>query len=386
MLVSVSFIGTGNYTTAHHRWQNHTFQTDFVCDWIRTHFRPDRQFLFLTNEARNMHEKTLLTRGFAPEQLISVPNGAVEGEMWQLFETIGQCIDSGDTLILDVTHGFRSQPMLLLAATQYYRRTKNVEVLHTFYGTFDRKIHDTNPSSTFEVVDLNPFFDITDWAEASNAFVRHGRPGQLAALCAKDSSLKKTALSLHHLETAIRVSSMSLMLKAFREIKESAGRELKHLPQSHPLFPHVPTFNALLEKFEQAAFSSRQFALARYMFESNNVGLAAIALQEALISLVMEKGGLEQKRVKKSEERQPFSGWLSARSTRVAPETRENQTQAAEIIQSLPWCDQEFFENYKNLQRIRLTVAHTKPDPDGHSHTSAEKDITLVERLLNTYS
>jgi CRISPR-associated DxTHG motif protein len=306
--------------------------------------------------------------------------------MWQLFETIGQCIDSGDTLILDVTHGFRSQPMLLLAATQYYRRTKNVEVLHTFYGTFDRKIHDTNPSSTFEVVDLNPFFDITDWAEASNAFVRHGRPGQLAALCAKDSSLKKTALSLHHLETAIRVSSMSLMLKAFREIKESAGRELKHLPQSHPLFPHVPTFNALLEKFEQAAFSSRQFALARYMFESNNVGLAAIALQEALISLVMEKGGLEQKRVKKSEERQPFSGWLSARSTRVAPETRENQTQAAEIIHSLPWCDQEFFENYKNLQRIRLTVAHTKPDPDGHSHTSAEKDITLVERLLSMYS
>jgi len=57
--------------------------------------------------------------------------------LWKIFDGINSVIDEGDDIIFDVTHSFRSLPVLTLIALNYVKFLKNVNINKIDYGAME---------------------------------------------------------------------------------------------------------------------------------------------------------------------------------------------------------------------------------------------------------
>ena len=167
----------------------------------------DRVYVFLTKEAeeRNYNDyydaskkkqykglKTIWQELFPEytDRLIPIlmPSGQQEHEQWKLFEQIYDLIEDGDELYFDITHSFRSNPVIALIISNFARIMKNASIKCLLYGNFEA----LGPAYLIENMDIEkriaPIVDITsmvellDWTIAVDSFLRTGNPVQIAAL------------------------------------------------------------------------------------------------------------------------------------------------------------------------------------------------------------
>ncbi|MCK9263761.1 MAG: TIGR02221 family CRISPR-associated protein [Desulfobulbaceae bacterium] len=82
-----------------------------------------------------------------------------EGQ-WKWFEKIFSAIEEGDRLTVDLTHGYRSVPIVFSTALNFLQKTKGITLEHVFYGAFEQNRNEA------PVVDMRSFFDINLWADA----------------------------------------------------------------------------------------------------------------------------------------------------------------------------------------------------------------------------
>lgn len=84
----------------------------------------------------------------------------------ELFTTIIENICRGDTITLDVTHGFRFTPMCALMAIQYLAYIKNVEIEKIYYGWLE------NNKEVKPVKDLSWMLSLNKWITAFSQYNR----------------------------------------------------------------------------------------------------------------------------------------------------------------------------------------------------------------------
>jgi CRISPR-associated DxTHG motif protein len=103
---------------------------------------------------------------------VDIPNGENQAELEQIFETIAALEDLANTdLILDITHAFRSLPMLMLSAVYYLQDIKDIHILDIYYGAFEAKNQATQVVPVFSL----KFFDtLVEWSQAFNIFNQTG--------------------------------------------------------------------------------------------------------------------------------------------------------------------------------------------------------------------
>ena len=76
---------------------------------------------------------------FKIKTIEQLPDGKNEEELFDLFRRIYEVIQLGDSLYFDITHGFRSLPMLALVLINYAKFLKGVEVRSITYGNFEAR-------------------------------------------------------------------------------------------------------------------------------------------------------------------------------------------------------------------------------------------------------
>lgn len=167
--VLVSFLGTGEYQETDYRFGESTCRTKFFPLAAKQFFPVAELYIVMTSEAENKHGAQLGTS--CAYQKIDIPVGRTEAEMWDIFSAMTERVplNKDDELILDVTHGFRSQPMLALAAIAFIKAMKDVKVRHILYGAYEARNDNGTP-----VFDLLPFLDIIEWSAGFNQFKTHG--------------------------------------------------------------------------------------------------------------------------------------------------------------------------------------------------------------------
>lgn len=101
---------------------------------------------------------------------IDIPVGKDENEIWDAFSAIYDKIQDGDELYLDVTHGFRYLPMLLIVLCHYAKFLKHVVVRSITYGNFEAKEGDIAP-----ITDITSFSALQDWTNSGASFLEQGR-------------------------------------------------------------------------------------------------------------------------------------------------------------------------------------------------------------------
>lgn len=174
-------LGTGEYKPVRYGWNGRTFETLYVQEALVEWLRPRRCIVLLTDRAREgVHWPALQSRLVNACELVplAIPNGASEEELWQIFESICGAIEPDCRHVIDVTHGFRSLPVIALLSALFLRSSGQIDVESVVYGAKD----DTRTDGITPIFDLSMFLNLMDWTNAVQQFVRTGDLRHMAGL------------------------------------------------------------------------------------------------------------------------------------------------------------------------------------------------------------
>lgn len=167
-MILISFLGTGNYQRINYKYKEKEYNSEYFTEAIANITKPKAIYLLQTKEAKNKHG-SILSQRISYEEII-IPPGTTQNEMWNIFDKIVNNIPDNSEVVFDITHGFRSQPILALAAMVYLKALKNVTVKQILYGAYEAK----DEQNTAPVFDLKPFLDLMDWSYGVYEFTRNG--------------------------------------------------------------------------------------------------------------------------------------------------------------------------------------------------------------------
>jgi CRISPR-associated Csx2 family protein len=117
-----------------------------------------------------------------PAHLGLIPLGQDAEEQFGILHALAECVASGDRLSLDVTHGFRHLPMMVITSALYLERVRNVTVEGIYYGALEM----TPQGGTTPVVDLSGLLRVGDWVEALAAYQASGDPSPFVGPVRRD--------------------------------------------------------------------------------------------------------------------------------------------------------------------------------------------------------
>jgi CRISPR-associated DxTHG motif protein len=200
-MIILTMLGTGSYQETTYTWEGKTCETALFPVALATWFPEAQVKALVTEEAKARHADALLA-AVPRTELIPIPSGKSEDELWKMFNCVAEMLPEGESVIFDITHGFRSLPVLSLLALSFLRVAKNINLQSVVYGAYDARDQETNISPVF---DLTPFIKMLDGANATDRFNTSGDARGLQSLLSTDenSPLHSLAQSLTGLSDAL---------------------------------------------------------------------------------------------------------------------------------------------------------------------------------------
>ncbi|XZF65740.1 MAG: TIGR02221 family CRISPR-associated protein [Gloeotrichia echinulata DVL01] len=253
---AISFLGFGNYqeTTYVNPRSSEECKTPFFQEALVQFYQPDTLYVLLTKTVetgipRNATEsnwdalKRRLEEKVNLHPVYNVPEAHSNADIWRLFEMLTNCLEENDRVIFDITHSFRSLPVLALIAVSYLRVVRRVTIEGLIYGAFEAENKETKKSPTF---DLLPMISLLDWTTATDQFIKTGNAQALAGLLRSGDS------AANELAESIDGIAQSLQLLRPMDVMEKAAILPERIAASAPTISEsVIPFASLLERVEQ---------------------------------------------------------------------------------------------------------------------------------------
>ena len=326
--VYLSFLGTTDYLpctyfredvgdTENVRFIQEAMISLFCSDWTQ----EDRIRIFTTDtaESKNWNDNGHVRR-YTSEcqglkrcieklnldidvQKIAIPQGKDENEIWETFQIIYDSIQKDDEVIFDVTHAFRSIPMLAIVVLNYAKALKGINLKGIYYGAFETL---GNPAEVgniplerrrVPILDLTPFDQLMDWTAGIDRYVKTGNPELVKELAVKGvNPILKQTKGMD--EGACAIKNISNRLNDFVDVlstcrgpkiaktAEILKQKVNRTNDLGVLPPFIPLFNKL--KQQVAVYSGDPvmdgIAAAKWCVDHNMIQQSYTILQETLIS------------------------------------------------------------------------------------------------------
>jgi CRISPR-associated Csx2 family protein len=244
-------------------------ETSFVQTAVNQFWGPfDESYIFVTEDAKKRNWELLCQTmqqqtGTAFLTLKDIPDGKNETEIWDIFSILRSCIAANDVVVFDVTHSFRSIPILTLACIQYMRSLESVQLERIVYGAWEARTPYKNtyesddPPPKAPIFDLTPFVELMDWSHAISEFDKYGQIGPLRDLVKKDgNTFLMTNKLRQNLSTVVdHMTNLQKDILTCRGRSISEGKRLEAILPSIKKLKHnvkdlPPAFRPLLEKLE----------------------------------------------------------------------------------------------------------------------------------------
>lgn len=255
--------------------------------------------------------KSILETAFPkiPKKDITIQEGKTTEELWEIYQSILDSVQEGDEIIFDLTHGFRTIPMLAIVALDCLRKNKKVKVSHLLYGAYDAREVETNIAPVF---DVTMFLDIMDWSHALYTFDEFGTSAPVYELGTREikiinqnednrnnykSELKRLkkfvgALNIfsktmdtcrgryieNKKEQSISAAAINLLL-TIEEVELEQNSFLK------PLLPMVASIKNQVGKFAQKDNLETGMQTIAWCIEKGKMQQAYTALEESIITM-----------------------------------------------------------------------------------------------------
>lgn len=261
----ISFLGLGSYslTQYKHPTKEEVFETKYYQEALAKFYQPEKMYIFLTptvetkcprgeDQSNWKQLQEGFTENFRQIELIpvkNIPERNSPEDIWTIFNKVNECLDEKDEVIFDITHSFRSFPIVALLAVSYFRVVRNITITGLLYGAFEAKENGIAP--TF---DLLPVVGLFDWLTATDQFLKTGKGEDLAKL------LENTEGHTEALGNRILEISQGLELLRPMDVMKASSELPEDIKRAKPdLAAVAPPFTMLLDRI---ANEYGQFALA----------------------------------------------------------------------------------------------------------------------------
>lgn len=306
-----SFLGTGDYREVNYKCPDGVVRTSRYIQEVLVDYLIDKfpietleVVLFLTTESREKHfntkESSSLLKVFndkkIPYREVEIVNPDNAKNVESLFENFLSQIPSEGNLILDITHSFRSIPILSLAALAVKRVCADNINSFVYYGELQ--------GSSTNVIDLSKFVDILEWSKALQLSVHANQNELLLKLTRNElkprlseKEVDSDARRIRDLVNTINDFSIDLStsrLKTFSDKAVSLKKTIenldgvKYLPAIRDLvsniYDKVKNFNGVL--------LNDAYYAAEWCIGSSLYPQAITIIQESIVSELCKKEGL----------------------------------------------------------------------------------------------
>ncbi len=385
--VYLSFLGTSDYVPCNY-YREKVFQAEnirfvqeatirFSCrDWSST----DRILMFTTEEAckknwgNNGHIdhktgkhpiltglKDCLSGIKLPCSVtrVDIPAGKSEAEIWEIFNIVFEAIKQGDEVIFDITHAFRSIPMLAMVILNYAKVMKDITLTGIYYGAFEvlgnpyEVKHMPLEERNVPIFDLTAFDQLLDWSVAIDRFVEAGDAGLIKTLArgglkqilTETKGKDRNAAAIRNIGDTLDAfcATMATCREAeISSIAEKLKSQMRQCESTDLLPPFKPLFRLLGEKI--ASFNGNRFSdgisAANWCFEHNLIQQAATILREVVVSYFVSRMEGDEK---DSEERQ-----IAAKAINIAYDNMFNK----KLIESQEVIPEDTLERIEDYLQI----------------------------------
>lgn len=326
-----------------------------------------------TNRAIDAYLRYICPEAAGGSQCIVIDYGLNEQELWKNFDIIMQIGDSlnhGDEVYLDITHSFRSIPLfmyLMMDFIQTLNYEKEITLAGIYYGMLEAKKEFDN---TTPVVDLSPLFKISLWVRGVYDFVNYGN-GYLIADLINDENVSP------RIKNTSELLNINYLTDLKREI-DSLGHYLNksEASSSHVfkyLMPHLESF---IKRFKGINSNSEfQFELAKWYFENKRYSTGYICLAESIITRIEEAYKDAGYRISiSSRQREKIKALVNGKF-------KKSNRQSYRLLS----------EKYASISQIRNVIAHAGYIEDKNSSKKGrlrvgcfEEDIKECQAYLNS--
>ncbi|RMH50794.1 MAG: TIGR02221 family CRISPR-associated protein [Zetaproteobacteria bacterium] len=212
-----------------------------------------------------------------------IPYGRDEGEQMAILRAMADGAQGAEHVHLDVTHGFRSLPMLALMAAFYLQVARGLEIAGIHYGMFEAR----DAEQTAPVVRLDGLLRFGRWIGALRQYDKDGDYSVFADLLA-EAGVSGT----RQLAEASFFERISDVRRATSRISTAIHGLDQIDAESHPaaaLF--APELQQRLGWFREPSPAQREWALAEAYLDRGDYLRAALIALEAAVSSEMERQG-----------------------------------------------------------------------------------------------
>lgn len=223
--------------------------------------------------------------------VIDIPEGKSEEEIWLIFQKISDLLNENDSVIFDITHGFRSLPMLAFAALNYASFLKNIKLEGIYYGAYEARENENAP-----IFNLTEFYSLLRWSSAADAFVSYGYSDKLFGL------IKETAGSYIGSQKAgdnLKNAVNDLNTVRGKELTEGKGfsRCIKSIDdlRTNDKFSTHPAFEPLFDKINEVFSCFKESEPLNFLYaaklhlEHGREQQAITLLQEGIITAILQQ-------------------------------------------------------------------------------------------------
>ncbi|WP_457641370.1 TIGR02221 family CRISPR-associated protein, partial [Persephonella sp.] len=297
--VFISTLGKGQYKESICILPDNTeIKTRLVSSALIDYIKPDEIYIIGTRESM----WDLADELIGHYKRVVIPYGKRSEEFWEMFKIICAEVDvMGKDIYLDITHSFRSIPLMVSTVINLFNKVKGAKVKGLFYGV----LYEEGKQDRTEVVDLLPILELNEWIEGFTLFKNYGDGDFLAELIEEKLSglkpeLRREAGDLKKLPKLLRKYSQAVGFTAVNFIPEFTGQvvqlinNIKSVPSD---FNSVELLKASLNetyeevKKEDAEEWKNQYKIVKWLFNKRRYSQATIALEECIFTYVLEKLG-----------------------------------------------------------------------------------------------
>jgi CRISPR-associated Csx2 family protein len=206
------------------------------------------------------------------------------------FKELVTVIKENDSLFVDITHGFRSIPIMFASAINFLKKSKNIRLEHLFYGEENGTIYD-----------IKDFFIINDWAEAILNIDRNIDSHKMEELSAlghpswiKNFADKKLISELNTFTRSIKenrtneVSKNAYNIKSRLDIKKKYIDDSVELLMSDLIYKKIEPLSSNAGFMENGYFE-KQIEIINLMYEHGFYMQAYSVVREFIVSVAQKK-------------------------------------------------------------------------------------------------
>lgn len=236
-------------------------------------------------------------------QIKKVPISSEQDEKhnWELFERILNEIDEEDEIIFDITHSFRSFPIMALIILNYARILKNASLKGLLYGCWEMRVEGKSEDepSIAPIIDMTEMISLLDLANGVDSYLKTGNASVIQSLTNKENgsfnfgvtyeeadtlkTLADCSHEFHQIMQTCRAPEIPQGLKKLQEALDQA-KEMKIPGSNH--------FKELISKMDEKieGFTGRpimdDYLAAKWCYDNDLIQQGYTMLQEGIITAV----------------------------------------------------------------------------------------------------